>query len=183
MMAMGGEGSPIDSLKQLNIVPLTISYEYDPCDYLKAKEFQQKRDDTEFKKSRQDDLNNMQTGIFGFKGKVTYRLAAPVNTWIEEYRDLPKTEVFKAIAQRMDRDIHRNYEIYPCNYIAYDLLNESQQMAEHYTVDEMKAFEAYLAKRIEMIDLSDKDIPFLRERLLTMYANPLKNHLLVSEEA
>ncbi len=183
MMAMGGEGSPIDSLKQLNIVPLTISYEYDPCDYLKAKEFQQKRDDTEFKKSRQDDLNNMQTGIFGFKGKVTYRLAAPVNTWIDEYRDLPKTEIFKAIAQRMDRDIHRNYEIYPCNYIAYDLLNESQQMAEHYTADEMKAFEAYLAKRIEMIDLSGKDIPFLRERLLTMYANPLKNHLLVSEEA
>ena len=63
------------------------------------------------------------------------------------------------------------------------MLNESQQMAEHYTADEMKAFEAYLAKRIEMIDLSGKDIPFLRERLLTMYANPLKNHLLVSEEA
>lgn len=183
MMAMGGEGSVIDSLKQLNIVPLTISYEYDPCDFLKAKEFQQKRDNPEFKKSRQDDLTNMQTGIFGFKGKVIYRLAAPVNSWIDECRDLPKAEVFKAIAQRMDNDIHRNYEIYPCNYIAYDWLNQSQEMAGNYTENDVKTFEDYLNKRIEMIDLPNKDIPFLRERLLTMYANPLINHLNASKGA
>lgn len=67
MMTMGGEGTPLDRLKELNIVPLSISYEYDPCDFLKAKEFQQKRDDAAFKKSRQDDLVNMQTGIFGKK--------------------------------------------------------------------------------------------------------------------
>ena len=64
MLAMGGD------LKELNIVPLTISYEYDPCDYLKAQEFQQKRDNPAFKKSRQDDLDNMKTGIFGYKGRA-----------------------------------------------------------------------------------------------------------------
>ena len=64
MLAMGGD------LKDLNIAPLTISYEYDPCDYLKAQEFQQKRDNPSFKKSRQDDLDNMKTGIFGYKGRV-----------------------------------------------------------------------------------------------------------------
>ena len=82
----------------------------------------------------------------------------------------------------MDRDIHRNYEIYPCNYIAYDLLNESQQgRTLHGRRDE--SLRSLSGQTHRMIDLSGKDIPFLRERLLTMYANPLKNHLLVSEEA
>ena len=68
MLAMGSSatsGLPADNLRDLNIVPLTISYEFDPCDYLKAQEFQQKRDNPNFKKSRQDDLDNMKTGIFG----------------------------------------------------------------------------------------------------------------------
>ena len=95
MLAMGGD------LKELNIVPLTISYEYDPCDYLKAQEFQQKRDNPSFKKSRQDDLDNMKTGIFGYKGRVVYRSAAPVNTWIDELAELPKTEYYKVLGERM----------------------------------------------------------------------------------
>lgn len=107
MLAMGGD------LRELNIVPLTISYEYDPCDYLKAQEFQQKRDNPAFKKSRQDDLDNMKTGIFGYKGRVVYRAAAPVDSWIGELADLPKTEYFKAVAERMDKEIHRNYEPVP----------------------------------------------------------------------
>ena len=95
MLSMGGD------LKELNIVPLTISYEFDPCDYLKAQEFQQKRDNPAFKKSRQDDLDNMKTGIFGYKGRVHYHCAAPINTWLDELADLPKTEFFKAVAERM----------------------------------------------------------------------------------
>jgi hypothetical protein len=75
MLAMGStasDGTLSDKLRDLNIVPLTISYEYDPCDYLKAQEFQQKRDNPAFKKSKQDDLDNMKTGIFGYKGRVHY---------------------------------------------------------------------------------------------------------------
>lgn len=177
MMAMGGEGTPLESIKALNLVPLTISYEYDPCDFLKAKEFQQKRDDADFKKSRQDDLTNMQTGIFGKKGKVVYRLAAPINTWIDEYATLPKNEFYKAVAQRIDQNIHRGYEIFANNYVALDLLNDTTEHAAHYSDDEKAHFEAYLAQRIGMIDLANKDEAFLRERLLTMYANPLINHL------
>ena len=105
MLAMGGD------LEELNIVPLTISYEYDPCDYLKAQEFQQKRDNPAFKKSRQDDLDNMKTGIFGYKGRVFYDCARPINSWIDELSDLPKTEWFKALAERMDREIHRGYTL------------------------------------------------------------------------
>ena len=153
MMVMGGEGTPLERLKELNICPLAISYEYDPCDFLKAKEFQQKRDDALFKKSRQDDLVNMQTGIFGKKGKVQYRLAAPINTWIDEYANLPKNEFFKAVATRMDQAIHANYEIFANNYVALDLLNGNTEQAAHYTAEDKTRFEAYLNERIALIDL------------------------------
>ena len=169
MLAMGGD------LQELNIVPLTISYEYDPCDYLKAQEFQQKRDNPAFKKSRQDDLDNMKTGIFGYKGRVVYRTAAPVNTWIDELKDLPKTEYYKVVAERMDKEIHRGYELFPCNYVALDELNGNTANAAHYTEADKQRFEKYLAGQIAKITLDNKDEAFLRERILTMYANPAKN--------
>lgn len=175
MMAMGGEGSATERLRQLNIVPLTISYEYDPCDYLKAKEFQQKRDDASFKKTREDDLKNMQTGIFGYKGRVRYAMSPCINTWIDEAGTLPRGEVFRFIAQRMDQEIHSRYELFPNNYVAADLLEGGNRHSGHYSAEDRVRFEQYLAERIELIDLPDKDVEFLRERLLTMYANPLKN--------
>ena len=171
MLAMGG------NLKELNIVPLTISYEYDPCDYLKAQEFQQKRDNPSFKKSRQDDLDNMKTGIFGYKGRVVYRPAAPVNTWIDELADLPKTEYYKVLGERMDHEIHRGYELFPCNYIALDELNGNNANASHYTNADKQRFETYLEGQLAKIKIDNKDEAFLRERILTMYANPVRNKL------
>lgn len=182
MMAMGGEGNALDRLRQLNIVPLTISYEYDPCDFLKAQEFQQKRDDATFKKSRQDDLTNMQTGIFGFKGRIVYRLAAPVNTWIDELSELPKAQFFAAVAERMDRAIHAGYEPFANNYIALDLLRGTEDHAAHYSADERAHFEEYVAERIALVALPHKDEAFLREKILTMYANPLINHLAAMQQ-
>jgi len=175
MLAMGGE------LKELNIVPLTISYEFDPCDYLKAQEFQQKRDNPGFKKSRQDDLDNMKTGIFGYKGRVVYRTAAPINTWIDELADLPKSEFFKAVSERMDTEIHKGYELFPCNYLAFDMLNGDQANSAHYTAADKQRFETYLSGQLAKITIDHKDKPFLRERMLTMYANPLRNYLAASQ--
>lgn len=182
MLAMGSdERQPADKLRDLNIVPLTISYEYDPCDYLKAQEFQSKRDNPAFKKSRQDDLDNMKTGIFGYKGRVVYRAAAPVNTWIDELADLPKTEFYSALSERMDREIHRGYEIYPNNYIAADELEGSHRYESHYTAADKQRFDDYLAAQLAKINLLQKDEAFLRERMLTMYANPLRNYLKVTQ--
>ena len=172
----------INSIKELNIVPLTISYEFDPCDYLEAQEFQQKRDNPGFKKSRQDDLDNMKTGIFGYKGRVRYTCAAPINTWIDELSDLPKTEWFKALAERMDREIYRGYVLYPCNYIALDELEGGQTYADHYTQQDKDRFEQYLQGQLAKIKIPNKDEAFLRERMLTMYANPVRNYLQVKSE-
>lgn len=183
MMAMGGEGSIIDRLKQLNLVPTALSYEYDPCDYLKAQEFQQKRDIEGFKKSPKDDLVNMQTGIFGYKGRICFRMAEPLNDWLDTLpADMPKTELFAAVASHIDKEIHRNYELYSGNYVAADLLRATKEFAAHYTTEEKARFEAYLESRLEKATLPNPDTAFLRERLLTMYANPVFNYMAARQE-
>ena len=171
MMAMGGD------LKELNIVPLTISYEFDPCDYLKAQEFQQKRDNPAFKKSRQDDLDNMKTGIFGYKGRVHYHCGTPINQWLGELDGLPRNEFFQQLSQRIDQELHAGYRLYPCNYIALDRLEGTNDYCDHYTPKDVERFEKYLAVQLAKINIPDKDDVFLRERLLTMYANPVRNYL------
>ncbi|MBE6273429.1 MAG: acyltransferase [Bacteroides sp.] len=179
MMVMGGEGDIFDRLKEMNLVPLSLSYEFDPCDYLKAKEAQQKRDDANFKKSEADDLINMQIGIYGYKGHIHFQTAACINDELDEIksRNLPKTEVFTVIAELIDKHIHQNYHLYPCNYIAMDALNGDSKFADKYTEEDKAQFEGYLAKQMEKIDLPNKDMDFLRHYMLTMYANPAINHL------
>lgn len=181
MLALGGEGTIVESLKELNIVPLTISYEYDPCDYLKAQEFQQKRDDPSWKKSKQDDLDNMKIGILGNKGHVHYRTGTPVNEWINELRDMPKTEVFKEIAQRLDKSIHSGYMLYPGNFIAYDELNKTSTFQKRYSQHDVEVFHKYIDGQIAKISIPNPDVAFLRERILTMYANPVVNKIRVLE--
>jgi len=176
MLAMGYDGTPASSLRELNIVPLTISYEFDPCDYLKAQEFQLKRDNPGFKKSKQDDLDNMKTGIFGYKGRVHYHCAQPVNNWIDELGDLPKKEFYEQLSLRIDRELHRHYRLYPCNYIALDELEGRPAHAGHYTRQDEERFEQYLQGQLAKIQIPHKDEAFLRERMLTMYANPVRNY-------
>ena len=175
MFAMAGEGSIVDRLKELCVVPLSISYEYDPCDYLKAQEFQLKRDNPAFRKSKQDDLVNMKTGIFGKKGRVHYEAMPCINTWLDELEGLPKAELFTELARRIDAHIHAGFCLYPGNYVAASLLTGSQEFSHHYTPQEKEHFEAYLQSRIDLVQIEDKDEAFLRERLLTMYANPVFN--------
>lgn len=177
MLAMGGNGSPIDSLRELNIVPLTISYEFDPCDYLKAQEMQLKRDNPGYKKSRQDDLDNMKTGIFGYKGQVHYRCAEPINEWLDALENMPRHELFTGLSKRIDQDLHANYQLYPCNYIALDDLEGNREFADLYNEAERQRFETYLKGQLDKIKIAGKDEKFLRECMLTMYANPLRNYL------
>lgn len=178
MLAMGGEGDIIDRLEEMNIVPLAISYEYDPCDFLKAQEFQLKRDVEGYKKTTADDLLNMRTGLFGYKGRVHFRVGACINEELAKMdRSLPKPELFARISALIDKRIHAGYRIYPNNYVAHDLLEGNGNFASHYTAEEKQRFTAYLEQQLERISIPGKDVPFLREKMLLMYANPLKNHL------
>ncbi|MCR5679062.1 MAG: 1-acyl-sn-glycerol-3-phosphate acyltransferase [Prevotella sp.] len=167
MMAMGGEGSVVERLKQLHIVPLAISYEYDPCDFLKAKEFQLKRDIEGWHKSKADDVESMRTGIMGYKGQVHYHCAPCIDDWLDTLpADMPKGELFEAVAAHIDSEIHRNYRIYASNRVA---------AGAACTEEERAAFNAYIDQQLARISLPQPDPEFLRERLLTMYANPYRN--------
>lgn len=178
MMAMGGEGSIIDRLCQLHIVPLAISYEFDPCDFLKAQEFQLKRDVSGWKKSANDDVVSMQTGIMGYKGRIHYHCAPCIDDYLRHLpEDMPKTELFAQVAAHIDNEIHKNYRLYPNNYIAMDLLKGTADHSDCYGVEEKVRFEQYLAGQMAKIQLDNKDDDFLYERMLTMYANPAINLL------
>lgn len=181
MIAMDGEGSVAERLKAMHIVPLAISYEFDPCDFLKAKEFQMKRDNPAYKKTPVDDLINMQTGLAGYKGRIHYACAPCLDEWMAKQEDLSNADFFAATARRLDEEIYRNYLLYPNNFVALDLLNDRKDYTTHYSEEDKTRFEQYLRQQINKIDLSNKDEAFLRERLLEMYANPAKNKLAVSK--
>ncbi len=184
MFAMGGEGTPAERLIALNMAPLAISYEYDPCDWLKAMEFQLKRDNPEYKKSQADDLMNMKTGIFGYKGRVHYQAAACMNDFIAALpADMPKNEFYATIATEIDRRIYMGYRLYPGNYVAVDLLQGGNTYADRYTAEERATFEQYLSGQLQKIDMPGKDEVFLRTKILEMYANPALNQLSVKCEA
>lgn len=180
MFSVSAKGSMKQSFLDLNITPISFSYQYDSCDYLKAKEFQQKRDDAEFKKSPADDVESMKVGVLGYKGDVHIQITESINQEIDQLvnEEDDRQTVIDKVALIIDKKIHENYRIYPINYIAMDnLRGTTEHLGSQYTAEEKANFEGYVSKQIDKIDLPNKDIPFLQERFWTMYANPLINHL------
>ena len=179
MLSIGGDkDNLLLNLMDLNIVPVAISYECDPCDFLKAKEFQMKRDDPDYVKCQRDDLLSMETGILNNKGRVHFTITSPINDSLAKLdKDMEKNELVSAIASVIDREIYKNYRFYPCNYVAYDWLNGTRRFHEHYGPKDKKQFEEYIQGQLDKIVLPNKDEAFLRKKLLEMYSNPLKNYL------
>lgn len=176
MLAMGGGKDLKRSIRSLNIAPVAISYEYDPCDYLKAKEFQLKRDHADYKKTKKEDLLNMETGLTGFKGRVHFQIVTPINPLLDEFpEDLDKASIISHVTALIDQVIHRNMRMYPGNYVAYDELYGTKQYNSYYTEEEGKKFIDYINGQIAKVDIPDKDEAFLRQKLLEMYSNPLIN--------
>ena len=150
-----------ETVKMMNICPVSITYEYDPCDFLKAKEMQLKRDNPRWRKRAKDDVESMATGIRGWKGRVVYRLTPSINPEIDamlashpEYRDLPHHEQLQHICDLIDRHIHQGYEIF----------------------ERGTEFEAYIDSRVAKVEVPNKDEAFLRDKIKEMYSNPVINH-------
>ena len=184
MMAMGGEGTVTERLQQLHIVPVAISYEYVPCDWLKAQEFQLKRDVEGWKKTKADDVLSMQTGIMGYKGHIHYHCAPCIDDFLASLpEDTPKADIFRIIAEHIDKGIHANYRLYANNYIAIDMLEGGNRMAEHYTPEDKAKFEMYLAGQLDKIVIPNKDEAFLKDCMLKMYANPAINKLRIKKRS
>lgn len=181
MLSMGGEGLFMDKLKEVNLMPVSISYEYDPNDYLKAKEFLLKRRDPGFRKSQRDDLFSMETGLLQPKGKVHFQLTPRINSKLDQLGDFKDNNIAaRHVCSIIDQAIHRSYEIFPINYVAYDLLHDTQRFARKYSESEKAEAEHYFNTQLDKIDVADISVEereFLRHTMLVMYANPLKNKL------
>lgn len=185
MLALAGSASDIkDKLLEVNLMPVSISYEFDPNDYLKAREFLLKRRDPQFKKTQRDDLFSMETGLLSNKGRVHFRVCPCINDELRRFESNDRAAVVRQACILVDRAIHCGYRIYPCNYIAFDEINDSKRFADHYTDEDVNSFDSYIERQLNRVDVQDvtpDERLFMRRMILTMYANPLTNQLAASE--
>lgn len=178
MLTLHNSTQPLETLKQLQIIPVSISYEYDPCDYLKAREFQLKRDNPAHKKSDADDIENMLTGIMGFKGRVHFRFGHCINPLLNTLpANTPRNEMLEKVATLIDGEIYRNYSFFPFNYVAYDRMTGTDRFSSEYTAEDERKFEEYLRTQIHKIEIPRKDEAFLRGKIIEMYGNTVRNNL------
>lgn len=188
MLALEGDVGFIGNLLDINVLPVSISYEYDPNDYLKAREFLLRRLDPGFKKSQHDDLLSMETGLLKYKGRIHFHFSRCIDDDLRRIdTSLPKVEIVKAACHIIDRSIHSGYRIYPINYVAYDKLHGGgSRFASMYTPQQAHDVEEYIESQLAKVDLPDAsklDRDYMREMMYAMYANPLRNKLEAEKQA
>lgn len=162
--------------KKLRIVPVSISYEYDPTDKLKIPQLMAKLQDIEYIKDKNEDFNNILSGVIGQKKRIHIHIGKPLDNELDiirEQQDNTNKQI-QQLAKTIDKEIVKNYQLWPTNYIAYDLLHQTNMYADKYTEQEKKLF----VRRLEL--KVDKENPQEVNGFLTMYANPVlhKNTIL-----
>lgn len=180
MLGLAGEGSVRERLMEVNLMPVSISYEYDPNDYLKASEFLMRRRDPHFHKSKRDDLLSMETGLLSPKGRIHFRIGPCINEGLASFGSDERSPVVRETCRLIDTAIHCGYHIYPCNYIAYDEYHGTERFADCYTADDVQRFDNYInaqLDKVEIPDVSNEERAYMRHMVLMMYANPLVNQL------
>lgn len=175
MFDMSGSGDFVNDFLQLNILPISISYEYEPCDILKARELYIRRSVEKYVKGPDEDFNSIMTGIRQWKGNVHLNIGEPLTKEeIEAAAQLSKNERYQNLRHAIDERIIRGYRLWKNNYIAYDIVNSSDKYAEKYTAQERAAFEAYIEKQLDQLEpeLSRADV---KDILLHIYSNPVQS--------
>ncbi|MBS1635971.1 MAG: 1-acyl-sn-glycerol-3-phosphate acyltransferase [Bacteroidetes bacterium] len=176
MLNMSGDRDFVKSFSQLNIVPLTISFEYEPCDALKVQELYLSSLHTKYVKAPGEDINSIVTGITQPKGKIHMAFGKPIQ---QELHDIEKAcsnenEKIKTLTALIDKRIHHDYKLNHVNYIAYDLLHDTNVFADMYAPDEKDHFIIYVENHIKKLS-GEEDA--LRQLFLKMYAAPVENRL------
>jgi 1-acyl-sn-glycerol-3-phosphate acyltransferase len=174
MLAMASdEENLMDYFKKIKIVPVSISYEYDPTDMLKMPRLMAEANDEVYIKEKNEDFMTLISGIMGQKKRIHIEVGDVLDAELDKIAEGQgnQNKQIQALAQVIDDSILSSYKLWPTNYIAYDLLNETNQFASHYTEKEKLLFE----RRLEMrIDIENK---IVREGFLAMYANPVVNKM------
>jgi len=165
------------ALKQLDIIPLSISYEWEPCDIMKTRELWLSKHTT-YVKDKTEDLQSTIGGIINHKGRIHFALGTPLNNYLDDI----KTEKFNndylaLVAQQIDHEIYKNYKLWPTNYLAYDILENGNRFSEHYTSEISDKFKSRFDAIREI--LPDGKMDELWDIFLHIYANPVYNQLSV----
>ncbi|WP_312824983.1 1-acyl-sn-glycerol-3-phosphate acyltransferase [Epilithonimonas sp.] len=174
MLAMAaGDSSLIDFFKNLKIVPLSISYEYDPTDALKMPQLIAKSKNEVYVKNKNEDFKTIISGVLGQKRRIHLHAGKVLNQELDciAHQFENKNKQLQAIAQIIDKSIIGNYKLWPTKYIAYDLLYKTNLFSDLYTEEEKQLFERRLEMRIKDSDET------LRKHFLEMYANPISNKM------
>ena len=173
---MGNDDSNFSEyFKGLRIVPVAISYEYEPCDAMKTIELYKKETDAGFKKTPKDDLRSMIRGMVNEKGRVNFVIGKPISPMLDVIEEMDDTrDKYKALADLIDYRIHKNYKLWPDNYIAYDIVNSTKEFEHKYTEEEKDLFLKHMEKKISS---EEGDMERLSQIFLEIYANPVKNRL------
>jgi 1-acyl-sn-glycerol-3-phosphate acyltransferase len=174
MIAMGSdEPNIMDYFKKIKIVPVSISYEYDPTDALKMPQLLAEANNEIYIKEKNEDFKTLLSGIIGQKKRIHIHIGDVLDQEIENIKTNVDTsnKQIQALAQVIDDSILRNYKLWTTNYIAYDILNKSKTFAHLYTENEKLLFERRLELRI------DHEHPVAKQGFLDMYANPVVNKL------
>lgn len=170
MLNFSNSGTVAENLKALNIVPLSISYENEPCDFLKTKELYLSQAGT-YVKTKEDDLKSMFMGLKMEKGRVHFSIGKPLEIKEKESDKIAtNNELLEEAVAIIDQHIISNYKLYPNNYIALDLLNKDTANVQKYTQKERESFIQRMEKMLEKIDGKTE----IHEKIfLEIYANPV----------
>lgn len=172
MMALGrGDAAPLAYFKKIKIVPVAISYEFDPTDMYKMPELMAKHYEEEYIKSENEDFNSILKGLTGQKRRIHISVGKPLNDILNEIGALalPLNKQFQQLALKIDDCIHQQYKLWPTNYVAYDMLYNTTKYTEKYTALESAQFKTRLEHRIDATNA------VARHNFLAMYANPVVN--------
>jgi hypothetical protein len=173
MFGMSGEHDFVKDFGELNIAPIVISYEFDPCDFLKTREVYISRHQP-YIKTKDEDITSILTGINQFKGRIHLAFATPVSEEeLQRIEEAPKNERMHNLASLIDSRVYDNYRLWNTNYIAYDILNDNF-FESIYSAQEKAAFIEYMNKMLGKIE-GDKEE--LESVFLGIYANPVVNHI------
>ncbi len=172
MFDMSGTGDFVQNFRELNIVPISISYEYEPCDILKAREVLISRTQ-KYVKTENEDLHSIMIGIKQKKGNVHLNFGTPLSDdEICAASLCDKNDRYQLIRQALDKRIIGGYRLWNTNYIAYDLVNQSFKYAGKYTPEEVEAFKAYTEHQLDQVEPT-LDRAELRDIFLRIYGNPV----------
>ena len=180
MITMGNDKHLLETIRKMNITPLTVSYEYESCDKMKARELALSENGP-YVKEPGEDFNSIKQGIFGQKGRVALTIGHPLGDELEQVPDnLNNNDKLYFVCKLIDKQIYRNYVLYPNNYIAHDLMHQNQEYANYYTPEAKSKFEAYLMMQSQTSDVPEEK---MRANLLKIYATPVDNYMkTISEE-